>query len=107
MRADGARPRLPGGTHERTPRATRLLGRCRRLRGVRGRWSRLVAPRFLDWLAVPPARRWLDVGCGTGALSQAILASADPAEVVGVDPSLPFVAHAAVQVPDARAAFRK
>jgi SAM-dependent methyltransferase len=72
-----------------------------------GRWSRLVAPRFLDWLAVPPGRRWLDVGCGTGALSQAVLATADPAEVVGVDPSLPFVAHAAVQVPDARAAFRK
>src|SRR5688500_15233635 len=72
-----------------------------------GRWSRLVAPRFLDWLAVPPGRRWLDVGCGTGALSQAILATADPAEVVGVDPSLSFVAHAALQVPDARAAFRK
>ena len=72
-----------------------------------GRWSRLVAPRFLDWLAVPAGKRWLDVGCGTGALSQAILAAADPAEVVGVDPSLPFVAHAATQVADPRASFRK
>ena len=33
-----------------------------------GRWSRLLAPRFLSWLAIPPGRRWLDVGCGTGAL---------------------------------------
>ena len=72
-----------------------------------GRWSRLVAPRFLHWLAVPAGRRWLDVGCGTGALSRAILETADPAEVVGVDPSLPFVAHAATQVPDRRASFRK
>jgi ubiquinone/menaquinone biosynthesis C-methylase UbiE len=72
-----------------------------------GRWSRLVAPRFLDWLGVPEGSRWLDVGCGTGALSQAILTACAPAEVVGVDPSLPFVAHAATQCPDPRAAFRK
>jgi SAM-dependent methyltransferase len=72
-----------------------------------GRWSRLVAPRFLDWLGVPERSRWLDVGCGTGALSQAILVTCDPAEVVGVDPSPPFVAHAASQCPDPRAAFRK
>jgi 2-polyprenyl-3-methyl-5-hydroxy-6-metoxy-1,4-benzoquinol methylase len=34
-----------------------------------GRWSRLVAREFLEWLAVPPGGRWLDVGCGTGALA--------------------------------------
>jgi SAM-dependent methyltransferase len=72
-----------------------------------GRWSRLVAPRFLDWLGVPEGKRWLDVGCGTGALSGAILAACAPAEVVGVDPSLQFVAHAATKVADPRAAFRK
>ena len=32
-----------------------------------GRWSRLVAREFLNWLAVPARGRWLDVGCGTGA----------------------------------------
>src|SRR6185503_7510588 len=49
-----------------------------------GRWSRLVARAFLAWLALPTGRRWLDVGCGTGALSQTILETAMPAEVVGI-----------------------
>src|SRR5919198_5704459 len=35
-----------------------------------GRWSRLVAREFLAWIAVPPDSAWLDVGCGTGALTQ-------------------------------------
>ena len=52
-----------------------------------GRWSRRVAPRFLSWLNVPARRRWLDVGCGTGALSAAILDRCDPASLVGVEPS--------------------
>lgn len=33
-----------------------------------GRWSRLVAPRFVSWLPVRPNANWLDVGCGTSAL---------------------------------------
>ncbi len=41
-----------------------------------GRWSRKVAPRFVDWLAIPPGARWMDVGCGTGALTGAILRAA-------------------------------
>ena len=52
-----------------------------------GRWSREVAPRFLDWLRVRPDRRWLDVGCGTGAICAAILDRSAPASVDGVDPS--------------------
>ncbi|HLQ49163.1 MAG TPA: SAM-dependent methyltransferase, partial [Candidatus Dormibacteraeota bacterium] len=49
-----------------------------------GRWSRLVAPIFLDWLAIPRGRRWLDAGSGTGALTEAILARGEPSSVVGV-----------------------
>jgi len=57
-----------------------------------GRWSRLVAAAFLQWLALPSGQRWLDVGCGTGALTQTILATADPAEILGVDPTAEFLA---------------
>lgn len=56
-----------------------------------GRWSRRVAPQFLAWLDPPPARRWLDVGCGTGALCEAILDRCAPASVTGVEPSEGFL----------------
>jgi len=71
-----------------------------------GRWSRLVARDFVAWLAVPPRQRWLDIGCGTGALMQTILAGAEPAEVTGVDPSEGFLATARKRADDARASFR-
>jgi len=63
-----------------------------------GRWSRQVAPPFLQGLAAAPGRRWLDVGCGTGALSAAILARCAPAAVVGVDPSEGFLRLAREQL---------
>jgi SAM-dependent methyltransferase len=71
-----------------------------------GRWSRLVAREFLPWLDVPPNRRWLDVGCGTGALSETILALAQPARVTGIDASEGYVAYAREHVRDNRAAFQ-
>ncbi len=70
-----------------------------------GRWSRLVAREFLVWLAVPAGRRWLDVGCGTGALSQTIVERAAPHEVVGIDSSAGYVAYAREQVRDGCAHF--
>ncbi len=70
-----------------------------------GRWSRLVAREFLAWLAVPPGQRWLDVGCGTGALTQMILAVAQPVAVTGVDRSEGFIAYARATTSDARASF--
>jgi SAM-dependent methyltransferase len=70
-----------------------------------GRWSRLVAAEFVDWLDLPADRRWLDVGCGTGALSSVIAARCEPAEVLGVDPSEAYVAWAAAHVEDCRVRF--
>ncbi len=70
-----------------------------------GRWSRLVAKEFLSWLAVPPGKRWLDVGCGTGALTGTILAVASPAQVDAVDRSEGYVAYARAAAPDPRARF--
>lgn len=71
-----------------------------------GRWSRRVAETFLGWLDRPAGGRWLDVGCGTGAVTAAILKLADPAEVVGVDPSEGFLAQARQRITDPRARFR-
>jgi SAM-dependent methyltransferase len=65
-----------------------------------GRWSRLVAREFVRWLAVPPAGRWLDVGCGTGALTKTVLEHAAPSEVVGTDPSAAYIALASARVDD-------
>ena len=70
-----------------------------------GRWSRLVARELLAWLALPPGGRWLDVGCGTGALSQTVLDLAAPAEVVGVDQSAGYVAYTGQKIADPRARF--
>lgn len=71
-----------------------------------GRWSRLVAREFLSWLGVASKSHWLDVGCGTGALSQTILALAAPAQVKGIDRSDGYIAHAQEQVQDSRASFK-
>lgn len=70
-----------------------------------GRWSRLAAREFLAWLAVPPHACWLDIGCGTGALSQTILEVASPQSTLGVDPSEGFLAFARQQIQDTRADF--
>ena len=70
-----------------------------------GRWSRAVAQRFIDWLALPEGAGWLDFGCGTGALSQTILARANPRIVVGCDRSPGYVAFAQSQTTDPRVRF--
>jgi SAM-dependent methyltransferase len=62
-----------------------------------GRWSRRVAPLFLSWLSLPAGLRWLDVGCGTGALSAAILDQCSPSSVAGVEPSEGFLEKAKEQ----------
>lgn len=71
-----------------------------------GRWSRLIAREFVAWLDVPTGRRWLDVGCGTGALSQVILECGAPGRVSGIDPSEGFVAYTKHRVASELADFR-
>jgi SAM-dependent methyltransferase len=70
-----------------------------------GRWSRLLAPRFVSWLPVRPIGNWLDVGCGTGALADAICAGANPASVVACDPSEAFIEYARRRQVDSRVSF--
>jgi SAM-dependent methyltransferase len=61
-----------------------------------GRWSRRVAPVFLSWLSIPPGRKWVDVGCGTGALCAAILDGCSPSSVIGIEPSDGFLKTAQI-----------
>jgi SAM-dependent methyltransferase len=70
-----------------------------------GRWSRLVAREFVGWLGVPAGGEWLDVGCGTGALTAAIVEIAAPAYVTGIDPSEGYAGFAREKVRDARVRF--
>ncbi len=70
-----------------------------------GRWSRLVAPLFLDWLDAPGGQRWADVGCGSGALTSAILQQSSPARVLALDPSEAQVGEASRHIHDPRVSF--
>jgi SAM-dependent methyltransferase len=70
-----------------------------------GRWSRPVALEFLAWLDVPDGRDWVDVGSGTGALTEVIVRTA-PRSVVGVDRSADFVAYANDRIGSSIASFR-
>jgi SAM-dependent methyltransferase len=70
-----------------------------------GRWSRRVAEVFLPWIGAPKRASWLDVGCGTGALVDSIVASTHPRLVKGIDPSEGFLATARKRVSDPRVSF--
>ncbi len=70
-----------------------------------GRWSRLLAPQFLHWLRTPRGLRWADVGCGTGALTSAILDHCSPARLSALDPSEAQVEEAARRIHDPRVSF--
>ncbi|MBT2467699.1 class I SAM-dependent methyltransferase [Streptomyces sp. ISL-66] len=64
-----------------------------------GRWSRPVAEEFVAWLGCGEGLRWLDVGCGTAALTAAVAARCRPRMVVGCDRSAAFVRTARAAVP--------
>ena len=113
------KPRLPLGKHQRLEQLTEREGLLAAegsganevwasgaaYEPYVGRWSRLVAAEFVAWLQVPAGGRWLDVGCGTGALSSAILAVAAPAAVTGVDASAAYVGFAEQTIRDERVRF--
>ena len=52
-----------------------------------GRWSRLLAREFLNWLNLPEGLRWIDVCCGSGVITEAIVERCTPASVLGIDAS--------------------
>jgi SAM-dependent methyltransferase len=71
-----------------------------------GRWSALLAHKFLTWFDIAPARTWLDVGCGTGSLTRLILESYQPKEIIAIDSSADFISHAQRSINDSSVHFR-
>jgi SAM-dependent methyltransferase len=65
-----------------------------------------VARTFLRWLDEAENGRWLDIGCGTGALSELIGQTADPQSIIGIDFSAGFIRHAQQLHPEAIYDFR-
>jgi ubiquinone/menaquinone biosynthesis C-methylase UbiE len=70
-----------------------------------GRWSRPIAARFLDWLAMPDSLDWLELGCGTGAMTAAIVRQCKPVSLIAIEPSEGFIAKARESVDSPRVEF--
>ncbi|MCR4267291.1 class I SAM-dependent methyltransferase [Nitratireductor sp. ZSWI3] len=71
-----------------------------------GRWSRQIAAKFLTWFAPPQGADWLEIGCGTGALTETVLATSAPRSILATDRSEDFLAHARNAIVDPRARFK-
>jgi SAM-dependent methyltransferase len=70
-----------------------------------GRWSRLIADAFVRWLGLSPAAHWLELGCGTGALTGRILELAQPATLRACEPASGLLAQARLNCEDRRVTF--
>lgn len=57
-----------------------------------GRWSRRLAPPFIEFAGATKDERILDIGCGTGSLTFELAEHSDLREIVAVDFSPVFVA---------------
>src|SRR5262245_24743177 len=71
-----------------------MFGNAEAYERFMGRWSRLLAARFVDFAGLPEEGRILDAGSGTGSLSFAIAEQSAHASVLGIDPSTEYVAYA-------------
>jgi len=70
-----------------------------------GRWSKRLAPLFVEFVGVEKGDRVLDVGCGTGSLAWEIARATSASKIVGVDPSDGFVEYARSHYSDPRLTF--
>ena len=71
-----------------------------------GRWSRRLAPLFIDFAGIEPDENTLDVGCGTGNLSFALAQRRGVGAVCGIDISATYVERAVRHNSDPRIAFK-
>jgi len=71
-----------------------------------GRWSRRLAPQFVQFAGLPGAARVLDVGCGTGSLSFFLGNDLTMHSVHGIDLTPDFIAYAKRKNDDNRLTFQ-
>jgi SAM-dependent methyltransferase len=64
-----------------------------------GRFSRPLGPLLADLAGIERGQRVLDVGCGTGALTDELVRRLGAGAVVALDPSEPFVVRVAERHP--------
>jgi ubiquinone/menaquinone biosynthesis C-methylase UbiE len=72
-----------------------------------GRWSKALAPQFIEFAEIVEAQKILDVGCGTGSLTFALTQSPSIREIVAIDFSPLFVSAAAERNHDPRVTIRQ
>jgi len=70
-----------------------------------GRWSSALASRFIEFAGIRQGDRVLDIGSGTGSLALAVASSTACAEIVGIDPSAPYIEFARSRTVDSRVRF--
>lgn len=72
-----------------------------------GRWSQRLAPLFIDFARIVDGEKVLDVGCGTGSLTFALLKAADLSEIAAIDYSPIFVEETIRRNTDSRVSVRE
>jgi len=72
-----------------------------------GRWSRRLAPAFIDFTGIAPGETILDVGCGTGSLTFALAEHAELKEIQAIDFSATFVDAARKRNADPRVTIQQ
>jgi len=71
-----------------------------------GRWSARLAPHFAAFAGIRSGERVLDVGCGTGNLSRALIDLAPNIDVIGIDPAASYVDWASRSLRSPRVRFQ-
>jgi SAM-dependent methyltransferase len=91
---------------EATASSTFLSGDGDGYEAQMGRWSRQLAPLLISFAGVTAAGRVLDVGCGTGSLTFALVQNPRIGCVHGIDFSPVYIEHARQQARDSRLVFQ-
>ena len=106
-----ARCALPFGAMQRGPSMPtgqpNLWGASDAYEQWMGRWSRKVAPLFIDWIDAPrPERAGSTSDAERGVPTAALLERCEPSGIVGIDSSAGFLEAARHRVGDPRVSFK-